>query len=565
MITGQSISDQLKPLAERTFKRVPRLVPVMQVTADLAGEDKGAAVAEARLQALRWIQKRTDRLPEQAWKHEDFTLDHPATPAAAVTLRRGEVDYWIGRLSHPDNDVAGRVWTTEITVAHDPNRNRARFGLRLTVATRELVPNFQSGIPGVVRQVVEAPGLLRHERRVSDTPWVITSEDEVDELISLIEDERRRRPIYVVSLDEDEADPAKAIIDPGRLAQNTVGLAHVVVLPGLYSYALTDQVGTRFSVFKGAVRKYRPGCDLITDSPFNHPLAMKEAILVWGSRGPEEFLELLIQRAASDSLARTDVESELPSFSHVRKEAMRLQKEALQARVQSTESSGRSDAELIELLELENAELTKDGEDWEALAQSEQEAREEETARREEKETENYWLRERVRQLESETEQIIGSSIGDQVPIPESLNQLREWTGRHIVGRIFVTGKALRAAKNSPFTDVRLAYKAVLLLANEYRQMHVESTDENKQAFERKLAGLGLENARSGDETRLREEGDEFLVPWGKGKQLLTWHLKNGGNTRDPTRCFRLYYFWDDESQQVVIGSMPGHLHTRAT
>lgn len=563
MITGQSISDQLKPLAERTFQRVPRLVSVMQVTADLAGEDKGAAVAEARLQALRWIQKRTDQLPEQAWEHKDFTLDHPATPAAAVTLRQGEVDYWIGRLSYIDNDVAGRVWTTEITAAHDSNR--ARFGLRLTVATRELVPNFQPAVPGIVRQVVESPGLLRHERRVSDTPWVIASEDEVDELVSLIEDERRRRPIYVVSLDEDETDPAKAVIDPDRLAQKTVGLAHMVVLPGLYSYALTDQVGKKFSVFKGAVRTYRPGCDLVTDSPFDHPLAMKEAIVNWGSRGPVEFLELLVQRAALESLSRTDVEVVLPSFSRVRQEATRLQREVLQERVRSAEGRSGIDSEIIGLLETEIFDLTNDIGDWEALAQSEQTAHGEETVRREEAETENHWLRERVRQLEAETEQITGTSTANQVPIPESLNKLREWAGRHIAGRIVVTGKAARAAKNSPYTDVKLAYSAVLLLADEYRHMRVEGTDEKRLTFERKCVDLGLENARTGDETRLREKGDEFLVPWGKGKQLLTWHLKNGGNTRDPTRCFRLYYFWDDESQQVVIGSMPGHLHTRAT
>ena len=565
MITGQNISDQLKPLAERTFQRVPRLIPVMQVTADLAGEDKGAAVAEARLQALRCIQKRTDRLPEQAWEHDDFTLDHPAASAAAVTLRRGEVDYWIGRLSYIDNDVAGRVWTTEITAAHDPKRARARFGLRLTVATRELVPNFQPAVPGIVRQVVEAPGLLRHGRRVSDTPWVISSEDEVDELISLIEDERRRRPICVISLDEDEADSNKAVIDPGRLARRIVGLAHVVVLPGLYSYVLTDQVGKRFSVFKGAVRTYRPGCDLITDNPFNHPLAMKEAIVDWGYRGSVEFLELLVQRAASESLSRTDVEVILPSFSRVRQEATRLQREVLQERVQSAEGSSGIDSEIVELLEVEISDLTNDIGDWEALAQSEQTAHGEEAARREEAETENHWLRERVRQLEAETEQITGTSAGDQVPIPENLNQLREWSGRHIAGRIVVTGKAARAAKNSPFNDVKLAYRAVLLLANEYRHMRVEATVEKRQAFKRKCVELGLENARTGDETRLREKGDEFLVQWGKGKQLLTWHLKNGGNTRNPTRCFRLYYFWDDESQQVVIGSMPGHLQTRAT
>ena len=65
----------------------------------------------------------------------------------------------------------------------------------------------------------------------------------------------------------------------------------------------------------------------------------------------------------------------------------------------------------------------------------------------------------------------------------------------------------------------------------------------------------------------MREQGDAFVVAWGpKGeKRVLAWHLKNGGNTRDPERCLRIYYFWDDETQQVVVGSLPGHLKTRAT
>ena len=42
-------------------------------------------------------------------------------------------------------------------------------------------------------------------------------------------------------------------------------------------------------------------------------------------------------------------------------------------------------------------------------------------------------------------------------------------------------------------------------------------------------------------------------------------HLKSGGNTRDPTRCLRIYFFWDDDEQQVVVGSLPGHLENRLT
>ena len=45
----------------------------------------------------------------------------------------------------------------------------------------------------------------------------------------------------------------------------------------------------------------------------------------------------------------------------------------------------------------------------------------------------------------------------------------------------------------------------------------------------------------------------------------VEWHIKNGGNTRDPRRCLRIYYFWDEDSQQVVIATMPAHIQTGAT
>ncbi len=46
-----------------------------------------------------------------------------------------------------------------------------------------------------------------------------------------------------------------------------------------------------------------------------------------------------------------------------------------------------------------------------------------------------------------------------------------------------------------------------------------------------------------------------------KGKRVeVEWHVKNGGNTTDPTRCLRIYYFWDDAEERVVIASMPDHI-----
>jgi hypothetical protein len=45
-----------------------------------------------------------------------------------------------------------------------------------------------------------------------------------------------------------------------------------------------------------------------------------------------------------------------------------------------------------------------------------------------------------------------------------------------------------------------------------------------------------------------------------QGRRLeADWHIKNGGNTRDPWRCLRISYRWDDVTQQIVVAEMPAH------
>ena len=47
--------------------------------------------------------------------------------------------------------------------------------------------------------------------------------------------------------------------------------------------------------------------------------------------------------------------------------------------------------------------------------------------------------------------------------------------------------------------------------------------------------------------------------------RTLPWHLKNGGNVRDPKRCLRIYYFWEPDTQRTVIDHLPAHRRTGAT
>lgn len=57
--------------------------------------------------------------------------------------------------------------------------------------------------------------------------------------------------------------------------------------------------------------------------------------------------------------------------------------------------------------------------------------------------------------------------------------------------------------------------------------------------------GLKLENSIVGEATSTHPE--QYTVQHGGRPRKQDWHLKRG-DSRERTRCFRLYHFWDDET-----------------
>jgi hypothetical protein len=107
--------------------------------------------------------------------------------------------------------------------------------------------------------------------------------------------------------------------------------------------------------------------------------------------------------------------------------------------------------------------------------------------------------------------------------------------------------------KAPAFADVGLAARCLLWLANDYRERRLHGGGGDLRVN----IESGIQNDRCG--------ADSFRTSWQGRNFDVEWHIKNGGNTRDPTRCLRIYYFWDEASQQIVIASMPAHIHTGAT
>lgn len=151
--------------------------------------------------------------------------------------------------------------------------------------------------------------------------------------------------------------------------------------------------------------------------------------------------------------------------------------------------------------------------------------------------------------------------------IPDTFDDLEAWCDKYLSGCVHVLPRAINAAKRSNYSEPALVYKALMLLANEYRNMRITGTTEAKEAFERQREALGIKPiSRSGGETTFTKFSSDYEVSWGnKGeKRTLEWHLEKGGG-RDERYFLRMYFFWDDESEQVVVGWMPGHLPNSLT
>ena len=147
-----------------------------------------------------------------------------------------------------------------------------------------------------------------------------------------------------------------------------------------------------------------------------------------------------------------------------------------------------------------------------------------------------------------------------ELEIPEDFESLEEWGKKHLAGKVVLHNRAIRAARKSIFEDVPMAYRALLVLRDYYVPMKREGGIEFRRAYDEALREIALEDSEPFTGTRAGQTGESYLVEFAGHKRYLERHLK-GSNSRDERYAFRLYFLWDEDSEQVVVGSLPGHLY----
>lgn len=569
-----------------TLPRKPRspsyAMPGSRVTVTIGGSDLDFLFRKAQREVLTWIKNRTGKsLPKQAWNGDDFELSGiGAQRAEAVFL--DDVGYWTARLNEEDENVPDRFWSTETAVAK--NGDRISVGARVACVRRGENAPFDPSIPGFVKRITDKFGGIVDGQVVGPEPWLVDTAAKTGHLLELICNPDRRRDVIVIATHDQDDDPSTTLVSAQSIFERTLGAAHVAIVTATAAYALSDMVGRELSVFRQAVRTYRPSFNLDDAQPYEHPLAIGSRISGW-TGGVEAFENFLVSACLLETVKRPDRENFLRSYIEVKQIArkQRLEREAAREREireaarekekREAEETGTPESERLNALLKENEKLRSHvteleervkelKESWETaddVIRDIEKDRDDAISLEKETRFENQRLKSRIEYLESggKTE----SMMGDEIALPESFDDLEKWSENHLSGSVRLLPRAVKAAKKSRFEDVALAYRALLILRDYYVPMRLKegkTVEEYKQALGRE----GLEDTKAFAGTRSGEFGDAYFVQYGGRKRELKRHLK-GTNARDPRYSFRLYFFWDDENGEAVVGWLPTHLPTR--
>jgi hypothetical protein len=516
----------------------PEVRPVVQITCELAGTDADEAIRLARHELLAWFEEKGVRnMPAAAHDGAAFEID--ATEGMPISVEAFD-GVWAARFDTADGRINGRLWRTEVILGK--LGTRPLVGVRLTAIS--LVPGvpLRPSVPRVVRRLVKTPGLIDYGARITEKAWFVDTEDDVDQLLALLENPRRTRPVHVVCEDAEGV----PLVDPTELAQRMAGLSHVVHLSAQGASYLKRRLGPELGVWGPALRTYTPGFTQGC-APTNHPFATLKTLR---ERFDSErnFIGALEVQAIDASVLQTDLESRLPSFSRVRQWVQKR-------RLLTAREENLDDKQLLALYIESNQNLLNEIKEHEAHIESLQMRELEWADERDEIVNETRNLRARITFLE---EALKARAVTEIINYPASYDETAEWAANHFADKLVLLARAERSLKKAVFDDLQLLCNCLKLLAGPYRDMRLGSL--SRAEFDARCLELGVTLTKSGDASAARYP-NEYYVQHRKQRRALDLHLKRG-TSRDQAKCLRIYFFWDEEESRVMIGHLPGHLTT---
>lgn len=578
--------------------------PIVQVSGIIpgsSGED-----LRVKHEIVRWLRKDLPQIPDNFLdQRQNLMVKDDARVESVILAMQDGSRYLALEFSHACKQISGRTWRTEIGLATVPDH--LLFASRLTSVTHGIRPAPTLSTPKIIRQVSTDFGLMSeygHPLAGKVTAITESSPDismAVENLVELLENRKRILPVYVLSAPANNNQMAACIVDPEGLAKMTGGIAHIYYLDNSATRELSGIVGRDFSVFNGAIRMYNPGFSYMSDNMYAHPLIIPAVVQRMG--GARAVMAHLVRYAYEQNTANRELnEAIFPRFAEVRSRyyrELRLEQEAKQKkeraptpqRTLEMESPGfaQSDVHALKALQKENSRLETVVEELktgtQCLILKERSAHEQELNAMQiqvdealglaaEEEVGRKLAEGRVRSLQEQVDEL-ANRVPKKIEAPAlskglypPLSLVKEWAEATFGEQLVISNRAQKAARNhGHHRDLPTIYGGLSALANEYLRMRLANNGQNqraKDAFDRRLTNMNLENRFSINPEQAGCYGDTYYVTVGGIKYFLRDHLTKG-SSRDPQTLIRIYYAYDSDNERVVVGHLPSHLENKMT
>lgn len=466
---------------------------------------------------------------------------------------------FIFRGVHPDAYVPGRIWTTDAQVSK--YNNKYLFAVRLSVTSlQSCVEDVPFSCPQFVQYIIETIG-ISDVVRISGKPHMLSNQEHVTDFVNYLENPERQMPVILLTpcYCNDDAVCDGYMTNSEQMAKDLRGVAQVFCIDLDANDYLTECIGKQWSAYNGAIRTYYPNLSFEESDLYQHPLLTPQNIRVRRIKDDGE----------SDAWIH-DIEDYVQGYAVKRRvpwedNGIDFYLSAHQNKLREQRiANAQSQEELISLYEEQIEQMQKQSEEYLFLADSYAKDYEECSTENDQQRQLISRLKAQMANLRSMLQAAVGNTDGRTIPVNGSYSEMADWVEEYYPDKLQFHARAIRSLKNACYEDTELVYKCLKLLATsyyDYRTGLITNDDFMKACKE---VDSGLDERGAITDVAAGMEGDTYYVHYRGKKRKLERHLTKG-SSKDRRRCLRIYFFWDEQEQVVVIGDLPHHLDTSAT
>lgn len=393
---------------------------------------------------------------------------------------------------------------------------------------------------------------LNDGQPITAVPWRISGSTIYD-FVSFLQSPKRKLPVVLISQAKNPGLGVNGyLLDARVFAKSMAGIAHVAELEWDAAFELSRSVGTEWSCFGGAARIYWPEpIRFELDDPYLHPLYTARTIQSSFYNGGLEYdLQRLIHSR------NTEMPMNWSAY------GIQFYVEAAQERMLAASGTVRTEV-LLQQCQEQLRRVHQSLEEYKALAE---EYFDDLCASRKDSETLYQQVQSMAAMVDRQRREILRLKSGkkETPPIDQGYEKMQEWVAQYYPDRLYLHPRAVRSLKSAVYQNPSLVYRCLILLAEDYYDYRKGRIGRDEFSRRCGMVDTGLSECGFGTASDILEQGEEYYIMYGGRRRLLDRHLKKGVS-RNPLYCLRIYFFWDEKTSHVVIGSLPGHLRSSLT